>query len=95
MWAKMTFGKTVVNVGQGAKKCFGDTHVRFTGTESNDETVFTRLMDALKEACIAEDAAFNSLSSLNATQWLRSGKVEFSAGRIRRLTSKLTGPSPC
>ncbi|KAK3242071.1 hypothetical protein CYMTET_48215 [Cymbomonas tetramitiformis] len=53
------------------KKCFGDEHVRFTGTENNATTVFTRLMGALEEAFIA-DAAFHSLFSLtNATVTVR------------------------
>ncbi|KAK3278703.1 hypothetical protein CYMTET_13379 [Cymbomonas tetramitiformis] len=47
------------------KNCFGAKHVRFTtGTESNVATVFTRMVAALKEAFIAEDATFTSLFKL-------------------------------
>ncbi|KAK3237040.1 hypothetical protein CYMTET_52855 [Cymbomonas tetramitiformis] len=71
------------------KKCFGDKHMRFSGTESDVATVFTRLVATLKEAFIVQDAAFNSL--FNRTDAAATVRVEANTLQISTL-ELLVGP---
>ncbi|KAK3233115.1 hypothetical protein CYMTET_56566 [Cymbomonas tetramitiformis] len=55
------------------KKVYDDRHGRFDGTESNVSSVFARLVLALRDIFVTEEAAFSSLFDLeNATLPVRA-----------------------